>query len=382
MAQHVKLFTPGPGDVGDEVLDAMAQPALRHYGPDWMVIHNEVMALLHQVYKTQNDIFMVPGPASAILDMSIGSLVDTGQKIIIGNNGFFGERLNDIARGYGIQIIPFTAPLGEQLDPEKLKFILSENPDVKAVAFVHHETSTTVLNPLRELAEVIHQAGKISIVDTVSSMASVPLEVDDWNIDVCVTAANKCLESVPGIGFVSVSPRAWQQVDNQTGIQHGFYLNLKTWRKYATEWGSWHPTPVTMPTSVILGLRASMLRILNGGLEAHYAKYKNANRIVRRGLSNLGFEMFIPESIASPMATAVKARPEFEIAEMSTWLLNERHMAIGGGLGNLSGKIFRVGHLGLSAERDYLIEFLFSVEEFLRTKGLPVPVGSSLAGLE
>ena len=382
MAQHVKLFTPGPGDVGDEVLEAMGQPVIRHYGPDWMVIYNDTLALLRRFYKTENDIFIVPGPASALLDMAIGSLVDSGQKMIIGTNGFFGDRLCDIANGYGIQIVPFTSPWGEPLDPDKLKVLLKENPDAKAVAFIHHETSTSVLNPLRELTEIIHQAGKVSIVDTVSSMAGVPLAVDDWHLDVCITAANKCLESVPGIGFISVSPRAWELADSQNGMQHGWYLNLKTWRKYVKEWGSWHPSPVTLPTNNVLAVCASMQRILDGGLEAHFAKYTRASRIMRHGLSALGYEMFIPENIAAPMVTAVKARPEFEIAELSAWLLNERHMAIGGGLGPLSGKIFRVGHLGLSAEREYLLDFLFTMEEFLRSKGIQVTPGSSLSSLE
>ena len=124
MIQHVKLFTPSPGDVDEEVLLAMAQPAIRYYGPEWLEIFNETLLLIKQIFKTQNDLFIVPGPASALLDMAIGSLVKTGEKMIIGCNGFFGERLNDIARGYGITIVPFTAPLGKPLEPEVLRKLL------------------------------------------------------------------------------------------------------------------------------------------------------------------------------------------------------------------------------------------------------------------
>ncbi len=381
MVQHVKLFTPGPGDVDEDTLLAMAQPVLRHYGPEWMEIFNDTLALLRQIFQTQNDLYIVPGPASALLDMAIGSLVRTGEKMIVACNGFFGERLNDIAAGYGIEVIPFTAPLGMPLDPELLRKLLREHPEARVVALVHHETGTTVLNPLRELAGVVREAGRVIIVDTVASLGGVELAVDGWGIDVCVTAANKCLEALPGIGFISISPRAWELVDSQADLGHGWYLNLKTWRWYAQNWGAWHPSPVTLPVNNILAVRTSMQKIVGRGLEAHFARYKHASQTIRSGLANIGFEMFVPEAYASPVVTGVKARPEFEVAEFSNWLVDQRGIAIGGGLGVLAGKIFRVGHLGKAAEREYLIDFLFAVEEFLRYKGIKLPVGASLSGM-
>lgn len=380
MTQHVKLFTPGPGDVEEDVLASMAHPVLRHFGPEWMEIHNDVLALLRQFYKTKNDIFIVPGPASSLTDMAIGSLVGSGQKIIVGSNGFFGERLVEIAQGYGAEVVPFTAPLGKPLDPEVLRGLLRQNPEVQVVALVHHETSTTVLNPLRELAKVTKEAGKVIIVDAVASLGGVELPVDEWGIDACVVAANKCLEALPGIGFISISPQAWELVDQQTSTCHGWYLNLKTWRKYYTEWGGWHPSPVTLPVNNILAVRTSMHRILAGGLEAHYAKYVRASQAVRRGLGNIGYEMFVPEAYAAPIVTAVKRQPGIDADEFGKWLVAERGMAIGGGLAELHGKILRVGHLGKAAERDYLVNFLFACEEYLRLKGLDVPRGAAVAG--
>lgn len=382
MIEHIKLFTPGPGDVDEEVLDAMATPVIRHYGTSWMEIYNETLGLIRIFYNTRNELFIVPGPASSVLDMSLGSLVNTGQKVIVGSNGFFGERLGDIARGYGAVIVPFTAPLGKPLDPELLFNLLQENPDALVVAWVHHETGTTVMNPIRELAAVVREAGRVSVVDAVSSLGGVPIYVDDWGIDVCITAANKCLEAVPGVAFVSVSPRAWELVDHHPQRNHGWYLNLATWRQYAVEWGSWHPTPVTMPSSNVLAVRASMRKIVNGGIEAHFAKYARASQIVRKGLANLGFELFVPDEYASPIVTAVNARPEFELAELSKWLVEARAIAVGGGLGELSGKIIRIGHLGPAANREYLLDFLFAVEEFLRARKIDVPVGAGLIGMK
>ena len=382
MPQHLKLFTPGPGDVDEDILAVMAEPVIRHYGPEWMEVNNETLSLLRQILQTQNDVFIVPGPASALMDMAIGSLVETGQEMIAGSNGFFGDRLIDIAQGYGINVVPFTAPLGKPLEPAVLRRLLKEHPAVQVVALVHHETSTTVMNPLRELAEVVREAGKVIVVDTVSSLGGVELAVDEWAIDVCVTGANKCLEALPGAGFISVSPAAWELVDRQSGAGHGWYLNLRTWRKYGQEWGTWHPSPVTLPANNILAVRASMRKIVRRGLEKHYGRYTHASQAVRRGLCNMGFEMFVPDEYAAPVVTAVKARPEFSVAELMEWLLKERGIAIGGALGELSGKIFRVGHLGKAAEREYLVDFLFAVEEFLRYKGLNVPVGAALVGLK
>ena len=381
MLKHLKLFTPGPGDVDEDVLASLATPVVRHYGPEWMEIYNELQGLLKQVFKTGNDIFFVPGAASSLMDMAIGSLLATGEKIIVGDNGFFGERLTLIAEGYGLNTITFKAPLGKPLDPGDLNVLLTQHPDAKVVALVHHETGTTVLNPLRELAGMASQAGRAVVVDAVSSLGGTDVRVDEWGIDICVTTPNKCLEAVPGIGFMSVSPRAWLLVDRHTQVNHGWYLNLKTWRQYATEWGGWHPTPVTLPTNTILAVHTSLGKIVGMGLEAHFEKYRWASQAVRQGLCSLGYEMFVEDYCASPIVTGVRRRPEFEVTEMSQWLVEQRSIAIGGGLGELSGKIFRVGHLGKASTREYLVDFLYSMEEFLRSKGIPIPQGASLGGL-
>ncbi|NMB54792.1 MAG: alanine--glyoxylate aminotransferase family protein [Leptolinea sp.] len=380
MKSHIKLFTPGPGDVDDDILDALRLPVMRHYGPDWMPVHVEMDELLHKLFKTANDMFVVPGPASAVLDMAIGSAVAPGRKIIIGTNGFFGDRLLEISRAHHLDIIPFMAAWGQPLDPEVLLSLIKENPDAVAFAMVHHETSTTVLNPLKKLMEIASQAGLLTIVDTVSSLGGVDVPVDDWGIDLCVCGANKCIEAAPGVAFISVSPRAWQMVDSHSG-SGSWYLDLKLWRHYIQEWGAWHPSPVTLPSNVILAAREGIKKIFERGLDAHYARYARACKAMRTGMTNLGFEMFVPENFASPIATAVKARPEFSIDEMTRWLMDEHQIAIGAGLGELSGKIFRVGHLGKAAERDYMLDFLFTMEEYLRFKKIPVQAGSGVAGL-
>lgn len=378
---HYRLFIPGPCEVDEEVLAAMAQPTLRHYGAEWMEVYRETVGLLRQVFQTQNDLFIVPGAGSALLDMALGSLLLSGDTVVVGDNGFFGARLATIAAAYGLRVIPFTAPQGRPLDPDDLRRLLAREPQARAVALVHHETATTVLNPLQELAEVTRQAGRLLIVDAVSSLGGVPLPVDEWGVDVCVSVANKCLECPPGLAFISVGPRAWEASERAADQSHGWYLNLRVWRQYAADWSSWHPYPVTLPTNNIVALRVSLRRILASGLEAHFGRFRRAAWAVRRGLEALGFEMLIEEPFAAPIATAVKARPEFPVSELMDYLAREHGILVSGGLEALAGKIFRVGHMGLAATEPYLRDFLLAVEAFLREKGLSVSPGASLVGL-
>jgi len=370
MTDHVKLFIPGPGDVEADVLAAMAEPVQRHYGPEWIATYTEAQTLLRQIFGTSNDLFIAPGPASAMLDMGLGSLMPNGSKIIVGQNGFFGDRLTEIAEAHALTVVPFPAAIGEPLDPDVLRTVCARNPDARVVAIVHHETGTTVLNPLRELAEVARQAGRVVVVDAVSSLGGVELPVDTWGIDMCVTASNKCLEGPAGMGFISVSPRAWELVDSHPGVGHGWYLNLRTWRQYAREWSAWHPTPVTVSSNTLLGVLVSLRAIVRVGMPAQVAKYARAGRTAREGFSKMGFSPYVPEAFAAPMVTAFHARPEFTVAEFTKWLLEERHIAISGGLADLAGKIFRIGHLGKASSDEYLTELLDAVKEFLRGRGL------------
>lgn len=376
MTQRCKLFIPGPCDLDDDVLQAMSQPVLRSYGAAWLPIFEETISLLKQVFRTQNDLFMVPGPGSAVLDMALGSCMAAGEKVIVAHNGFFGERLAVIAEAHGLNVVHVAAPSGSPLDPEDLRRALVEHPDASLVALVHHETTTTVLNPVQELASVVRAAGRVLLLDAISSLGGVELPVDDWGIDMCVASSNKCLETPPGISIISVGPRAWDLLDRHECTHHGWYLDLRTWRNYAKSptWASWHPCPITMPTNIILALLASLRKISKFGLLAHIAKHSRACFMVRTELRNLGFQMFVPDKFAAPTATAVLPRPEFTAAEMIAWLEQEKKICITGGIGELSGRIFRVGHLGKASTDEYLAEFFAAVEAFLRFKGIEVPV--------
>jgi alanine-glyoxylate transaminase/serine-glyoxylate transaminase/serine-pyruvate transaminase len=371
--QRLRLMIPGPVDVADDVLAAMAEPTIPHYGQEWLAIYHETVERLQRVFGTENDLFLMAGPGTAGLDAALGSLALTGDKVLVPHNGFFGRRLGVVARSYGLEVQSMEVPLGQPLDPEAIRHHLAAEPDVQVLAIVHLETSTAVLNPLGDIAAVARDFDVPLVVDAVSSMGGVPLPVDEWGVDVCVTVSNKCLACPPGLTPLSVSQRAWQQIDRKPGRAHGWYLDLGVWKDYALRWGSWHPYPTTLPTNNIVALLTSLRAILEEGLEAYYAHHVQAARSVRGRLTQLGFRMLTPEAYSSPLITAVYGLPGMDVDDFRRYLVQEWQVMIAGGLDDLAGKIFRIGHMGLAATAEYLGRFLDGVDAYLRLRGYEVP---------
>jgi alanine-glyoxylate transaminase/serine-glyoxylate transaminase/serine-pyruvate transaminase len=366
--QRVRLMIPGPVDVEEEVLAALALPTGPHYGPDWLKIYGEVVDRLKRLFGTRNDLFLLVGPGTAALDAALGSLMRTGDKVLVAANGFFGERTGWIARGYGLDVRLETAPLDRPVDPEAIRRRLLAERDIQAVAVVHMETSTGVLNPLREIAAVARELDVPIVVDAVSSLGGIPLPVDEWGIDVCITVINKCLACPPGLGPISIGPRAWQQIDRKGERNHGYYLDLHVWKEYAEDWTDWHPYPTTLPTNNIVALLASLRRIEAIGLEAYYQGFVDASQAVRAGLRRLGFELFTDEAYTSPLVTAVRPLPGMDVDDLRHYLLAEWQVMVAGGLEELRGKIFRVGHIGKAASAEYTGQLLKGLEAYLRLK--------------
>lgn len=375
----MRLMIPGPVDAEDEILAALAEPTRPHYGKEWLEIYDEVIDGLKQVFQTRGDLFLMPGPGTAGLEAALGSMLRTGEKVLVPRNGFFGHRLGTVAEGYGLEVCRVDAPQGEPLDPEAIREALRHSPDIQALAVVHLETSTGVLNPLAEIAAVAREQEVPLIVDAVSSMGGVPLPVDELGIGVCVTVANKCLACPPGVAPISVSEEAWRQMDARANRAHGWYLDLATWRHYADHWGDWHPYPTTMPTNVVVALQTSLRRILGGGLEAYYERHRSAARRVRSVMGPLGFKPVTPEAHTSPLITALYGPPGMDVEDLRAYLVAEWQIMIAGGLEDLSGKIVRVGHMGKAATSDYVERLLDGVEAYLRLKGYAVPQRKALS---
>ena len=365
MEQRELLLIPGPVSVEPGVLDALAQPVRAHYGNDWADFYHGLTGSLRKVFKTDGDVLLLFAPGTAAIETCFASTLSRGDEVIVAANGLFGDRMVDVAAAIGLQVHLVSVDGYTVVEPEALEEVLRRHPRARAFGVVHHETSLGLANPVRELCQVAAERGLLTVVDAVSSLGGMDLEVDEWGIDLCVGVANKCLGGPIGIAPLAVSERAWAAVDDGRPKAAGWYLNLHTWRRFGDMWASWHPHPTTMPTGTLEGLAHAVEVVLSTGLEAHKARQAAAAARVREGLRELEFEMLVPDEYASPVCTAVRARPGMDVEDYLHWLRHEHGLRLGGGIGKLTGQIFRVGHMGRAAEPDVVDAYLKATAEYL-----------------
>ena len=359
------LLIPGPVSIDQATLDVLGRPVMAHYGDEWTELYNRTVANLQTVFRTRNEVHLVFGPGQAAIEMAIASVLGPGDKLIAPSNGLFGDRLHMVAAAHGIEAVKVTPPPREAVSVESVREAFDAHPDARAVAIVHHETSLGVMNPVREIAELARERGALTIVDAVSSAGGTDLDVDGWDIDLCVTTGNKCLAGPIGVAPIAIGPRAIAANQDGRPKTAGWYLNFATWREHAEMWKTWHPHPTTMPTNVVRALDASVRAILEVGLDEHIRRQRGARDTVRDGLRELGFEMMVPDEVASPVTTAVMGRPGMDVHAYMDWLLEEHEIRIGGGLGPWSGKAFRVGHMGRAKEPEIVDRYLKLTAEYI-----------------
>jgi len=360
--KRYRLMIPGPIEVAPEVLAAMAEPLVGHYGDEWTAFYKETIGLLQKVFRTEGDVFLLVGSGSAGLDAALGSTVAPDGRVLIPQNGFFGERLEEIARMYTPNVTTIKFPLGQAYDLDKVERALREKR-FDVVAAVHCETSTGVLNPVRELAELCRRHGVLLVVDAVSSLAIEPLEMDAWGIGICISASQKGLESPPGLALVAVAPGAWEVIEGTS--RPGWYLNLRVWREYQEKWGDWHPHPITHAVNNVRALRVGVERILAEGLEARWRRHREVAERLRKGLRDLGLKLFVPDEIASHGVTSVVA-PSGKAGELLAYLRDQHGLLLAGSLGELKGKVFRIGHMGPTATQEAIDDVLCALSSGLR----------------
>ncbi len=359
------LLIPGPVSVSPDVLAALAQPVRAHYGDDWVAAYRRLTSSLAEIFRTAGDVFLLFGPGTAALESCLASTLVPGDEVLVAVNGTFGERLAEVSRALGLAVCEVRPGELQPVQPADLEAALERHPGARALAVVHHETSLGLLNPVQELCPLASRRGLLTVVDAVASFGGMRLEMDAWDIDLCVGVANKGLGAPVGVAPIAVGARGWQAVDDGRPKRAGWYLNLATWRRYDDVWGSWHPHPTTMPTNVVVALATAVDDVMARGLEAHQADLANAAARVREGLRELGFELVIPDAFASPVTTAVWALPGMDVPAFQAWMARERGLRLGSGLGDLAGRSFRVGHMGRAAEPDVVDAFLRATAEYV-----------------
>jgi len=362
------LLIPGPVSVSPAVLEAAGGPVPAHYGEDWVAVHRRLTTSLRGIFGTAGEVFLLFGPGTAAIEACLASSLVPGDEVLVAVNGMFGERLAEVCGALGLLVHRVVPDGREPVSPAQLRRAAARHPDARAFAVVHHETSLGLLNPVGDLCTAARELGLLTVVDAVASLGGVPLAMDAWGIDLCVGVGNKCLGAPVGVSPIAVGARAWAAVDDGRRKPAGWYLNLATWRRYDEMWGAWHPSPTTMPTNAMLALAAALEEVDRRGLEEHRARFARAAARVREGLRELGFEMVIPDEHASPVTTAVWGLPGMDVLDYLAWLRTERGLRVGGGLGDLSARAFRVGHMGRAADADVVDAYLGATADYLALK--------------
>jgi alanine-glyoxylate transaminase/serine-glyoxylate transaminase/serine-pyruvate transaminase len=357
----IKLMIPGPVEVHPDVLKAMGSPVVPHYGAAWVEKYSSVLTVLKQIFGTTGDVFLMTGSGTAAIDACLGSSLSTGEKVIIGNNGFFGDRLVSVADHNGLQVVQVKAEWGEPLDPADFESTIRKHPDARMVAVVHCETSTTVLNPIQAIGPIARKHGLLFFVDAVSALGGVPYAMDEWCLDLCASASQKCLGAPPGVAPVAVNARAWEFINRNPVKGHGWYTDLAVWKKYSVEWGDWHPTPITMATSIVNALAVSLQQLTAEGIPVRMQRFRQLALQLRQGLRKIGMPPFTPDEGMSPVLTAGFPPSGVPSPRIVEYLLKEYGIQISAGLGELHDRIFRIGHMSpilTAADIDQVLQAL------------------------
>ena len=355
---------PGPVELEDDILYESGRQIAAHYGPEWYELHRTNLHLLKYLFQTEGDTTMVFSSGSGGVEAAVATIVAAGEKILILNNGFFGDRWLQLSLARGLQPTELVAPLGEIFDLAEVERVLATEGPFAAVLAVHHETSTAVLNPIAAIGRLCKQAGVPFIVDAIASLGGDPLYMDDWNIDICVAATNKCLGVAPGLSLIGINPDMWTLAEKKNIRAPGWYLNLQTWRFYQENVPQ-HPTPVTMHSRIMSSLNLALNKLQAETLERQWRRYEAAALSYRQGIKSLGFTMFTEGDHASSVISGVNVVDGMDADHFVTYLQDEHSIRISGGLGELHGKMFRVGHLGKAGSAQYIEALLAATEAYL-----------------
>lgn len=366
MDDKLMLMIPGPTPVPEKALLAMAKHPIGHRSGDFSKIMAEVTENLKWVHQTQNDVLVVAASGTGAMEAGIINFLSRGDRVLCGCNGKFGDRWAEISEAYGLQVEKITAEWGQPLDPEQFREKLEADSEkqIKAVIFTHSETSTGVLNDLETINRHVKAHGEaLIIVDAVTSLGAVNIPIDELGLDVVGSGSQKGYMIPPGLGFVSVSPKAWEAYKNANLPR--YYFDLGKYRKD----GAKNTTPFTPPVNLFFALQASLQMMKAEGLENIFARQQRLTKTARAAVKALGMPLFAPDEAASTAVTAV-APPEGVDAEKIRALMKKQFdIALAGGQNHLKGKIFRIGHLGFVSDRD-LVTCIAALEVVLREMGV------------
>jgi alanine-glyoxylate transaminase/serine-glyoxylate transaminase/serine-pyruvate transaminase len=336
------LMIAGPGQLHDEDLEALGQQVIAHYGDLWVELHTQLLDSLKELLNSDGHPYVIPGTGTTCLDAAIGNLFEEGQKVVVADTGFFGQRLMQIARAHRLEVIEVPVEVGAPADPVALGEA-AEAAD--GLLTVHVETATGIAHPIGEIGAAAAEAGAAYMVDAIASVGGETVDVEGMGIDALVTSTQKGLEAPPGLGIIALSSRGRKRLRERRESPRAWYLDLEVWDRYREEWGAWHPHPVTMPTNLVLALASSVKRILAEGIDDWVKQRAELAAYCRTGLEKIGLRSVAPAGYGANLCVAAWAEDPDAIIQR---LLADGIM-ISGGLPPIAGEAIRVGLMGRTA---------------------------------
>ncbi len=374
------LMGAGPSNVDPRVLLAMAKPILGHLDPEFIRIMTDLQDLLREVFGTKNPLTLpVSGTGSAGMEAAFVNVVGPGDRVLVCTNGYFGERMAEVAERCGAHLRTLSAPWGEALDPMAMeKELRSFQP--KVFAIVHAETSTGVLQPLEKLSTILKNCpDTLLLVDTVTSLGGHPMRVDEWGIDICYSGTQKCLSCPPGLAPITFSPKAEDQIKKRSRKVQSFYLDMNILGKY---WGSERAYHHTAPVSMNYALLEALRILSEEGLPSRYERHRRNHRALVQGIEAMGLSMFVQEPYRVWSLNTIRIPEGIDDAQLRKTLLEKYNLEISSGLGALRGKIWRVGLMGYGSSEAHVLFFLMALEKALREQGFKAPSGAGVTAAQ
>jgi len=357
------LMGPGPSDVNPRVLEAMARPTIGHLDPQFLHVLNDIRDMLKAVFQTKNELTLaVSGTGSAGMETCVVNLIEPGDKMLVCVAGVFGQRMKDVAERAGAQVTAIEVPWGRVFTRDQVADALREHGPFKVVGIVHAETSTGAAQPIPEISQAVHEAGALLLVDAVTSLGGMEVNVDGWHIDACYSGTQKCLSCPPGLSPVTFSPAAERVLSNRSTKVQSWYLDMNMVRQY---WGSERVYHHTAPVNMNYALHEALRIVLEEGLEARWERHLRHHRALKAGLEALDIRYLADPEHQLPMLNAVAAPPNVSEGAVRKRLLEEEGIEIGGGLGEFKGKAWRIGLMGESATREHVEALLTAMERIL-----------------
>jgi len=370
------LMGPGPSDVDPRVLEAMARPTIGHLDPAFLEVLNEIHELLQYTFQTRNELtFAVSGTGSAGMETCVVNIIEPGDPMLVCINGVFGKRMADVAERCRADVSTIETEWGKAFTPDEVKQALKKH-SAKVVGIVHAETSTGVCQPLEDISKIVHDAGALLLVDTVTSLAGMKVDVDGWQIDACYSGTQKCLSCPPGLSPVTFSDAAVKAIDARKTKVQSWYLDVTMIRQY---WGSERLYHHTAPVNMNYALLESLRMIKEESLEQRWARHLANHKVLKAGLAAIGIN-YVPEpGYELPMLNAVAIPAGVDDVAVRQQLLSEFNIEIGGGLGNFKTKAWRIGLMGSASTLSNVLLFLSALEKCLANQGVAFERGASIA---